>query len=124
MFSYLLLRYRVAKVQAELMAQIKNQEIVNLLCQSSEVIKAIDLLYKEAYYRKRQDVNFLIVCAILIMTISDKSNDRAIRELSYDLLKDRFITILRNRKYCLDNFMIVGDCEEAITQWENESKRD
>ena len=124
MFRYLILRLRVAKVQAELMAQVKNQEAVNNICQNAHSVEFIDLLYRKAYYRKRKDADFLIVCALMVMVINDLTFTEMEREFCYNVLKERFNRMKNDNGYCVANFMVVGDCEEAMLKWEKSKARE
>lgn len=123
MFRYLMLRVRVAKVQAELMAQVNNQDIVNNIFQKPQSIELIDLLYQKAYYRKRKDAAFLIVCALMIMVLNDSSFPEIEKDVCYHVLKDRFIKMQGDKVYCVENFMVVGDCEVALALWDSNKAR-
>ena len=118
MFNAIILRFRVAKVQAELQAQINNQALVSHLCQLPVSVELIDFLYRNAYYRKRKDAAFLIVCALMVQIINEISSDIEDRKASYLILKERYERLKCNRHYCIENFLVVGDCEEAIILWE------
>ena len=117
MFKYLLLRLRVGKVQAELMAQIHNQEIVNRLCQLPASIEQIDCLYRKAYYRKRKDVNFLIVCNIMAHILTSEISTDEDKILSFVILTERFDKIIKDTEYCRQNFMLIGDFEKALIDY-------
>lgn len=117
MFKYLMLRLRVAKVQAELMAQIHNQEIVNSLCQSPTSIEQIDWLYKNAYYRKRRDVNHLIVCNIMANILNSEVSSEGEKTLAFVVLSERFDKMTKDNEYCQQNFMLVGDFEQALLDY-------
>lgn len=118
MFSYLVSTLRVAKVQAELIAQIKNQALVNQICHQPKVLELINFLFNNAYYKKRKDASFLIVCAIMVMVLNDDEIARNEKEIYYLILKERFEKMQQDRQYCIDNFMIVGDCDNALAVWE------
>ncbi|MEA9392645.1 hypothetical protein SJI19_19245 [Acerihabitans sp. TG2] len=113
-FGYFSLRIKIAKVQAELMAQVHNQQFVNEICQYAETIELIENLFKSAYYRKRKDATFLIVCAVLLRTIQNESLPLATRKSSYNWLKERYEKIQTDRQYCIDNFLLVADFEYAL----------
>lgn len=117
MFKYLLLRFRVAKVQAELMAQIHNQEIVNRLCQLPASIEQIDWLYRNAYYRKRKDVNYLIVCNLLANILNSEISTEEDKRLAFVILSERFDKMTKDNEYCRQNFMLVGDFEQALLNY-------
>lgn len=118
MLKYLILKFRVAKVQAELMAQVKNQLYVNAICQKPNSIELIDLLYRKAYYRRRKDAAFLIVCALMVMIINDSGSTKEEKEFCYHVLKDRCLKMQGDTQYRMANFMVFGDCEEALASWE------
>lgn len=124
MLNYLFLRFRVAKVQAEMMAQDRNQLTVNAICQKPESIELIDFLFSNAYYKRREDAAFLIVCALMVMAINSSNFTLQEKEYCYFILKDRFARMKSDAKYCIDNFMIVGDCEEALALWESNKARE
>lgn len=124
MLNYFFLRFRIAKVQAEMMAQDRNQLAVSTICQKPESLVLIDFLFSNAYYKKRKDANFLVVCALMVMAINSSNFTFREKEYCYFILKERFARMKSDAKYCMDNFMIVGDCEEALALWESNKARE
>lgn len=114
--------FRVAKVQAELKAQVKDQQIVNRICHRPDSIELIDLLYRHAYYRKRRDVSFLIVSAIMVQLLNNPDTAKDERLLCYKILNERYLKMRTDRDYCINNFKVIADIEEALMSWEKESK--
>jgi len=100
------------------MAQIKSQLHVNAICQKSKSIELIDFLYRNAYYKRRKDAAFLIVCALMVLIISDTDSTKEEKEFCYHVLKERFIKMQGDAQYRAANFMVFGDCEEALASWE------
>lgn len=117
MLKYLMLKLRLAKVQAELMAQIHNQNIVNQLCQLPSSVEQIDYLYRNAYYRKRKDVNFLIVCNIMAQILISDSPTVEEKKWAFVILSERFDKMTKDKEYCRQNFMIIGDFEKALLDY-------
>lgn len=117
MLKYLLLKLRLAKVQAELMAQIHNQNIVNQLCQLPGSVEQVDYLYRNAYYRKRRDVNFLIVCNIMAQILKSESSTVEEKKWAFVILSERFDKITTDKEYCRQNFVIIGDFEQALLDY-------
>ncbi|MFT4271677.1 MAG: hypothetical protein QM578_11750 [Pantoea sp.] len=96
------------------MAQIHNQEIVNRLCQLPSSIEQIDWLYRKAYYRKRKDVNFLIVCNLLANILNSEISTDEEKMLAFVILSERFDKMTKDAEYCHQNFILVGDFEQAL----------
>lgn len=117
MFDYLVRRWRVAKVQAELKAQIDNQQLVNSLCQRKESLELIEYLYRNAYYRKRKDAAFLIVCSLAVMVLTGEEYSEDEKELCYLVLNARYERMRTDNQYCLDNFLIIADFKEALERY-------
>ncbi|WP_440500382.1 hypothetical protein [Serratia nevei] len=70
MFDAIVLRLRVARVQAEIVAQLKDcgvrdQDFVNRICQTEESLRLIDTLFKISYYKKSQAAVFLYASTVL-----------------------------------------------------------
>lgn len=118
MFDSIILRFRVAKVQAELNAQINNQSFVNHLCQLPQSLRLINFLSKNAYYRKRKDSAFLMVCALMLEIINDEEQQVEDRAACCDILKERLGRIKRDEAYSAQNMWLVQECERTINFWE------
>lgn len=99
------------------MAQIHNQEIVNRLCQLPASIEQIDWLYRNAYYRKRKDVNYLIVCNLLANILNSEISTEEDKMLAFVILSERFDKMTKDNEYCRQNFMLVGDFEQALLNY-------
>ncbi|SUB83054.1 Uncharacterised protein [Pragia fontium] len=117
MFNSIVLRFRIAKVQAELKAQHNDQRFVNEICQDYNSVNIIDFYFQDSLFRKRKDAGFLVVCAILAKAICLKNIDDPNREICYLLLRDRVDRINSDSQYASQNSDILSDCNLALKAW-------
>lgn len=94
MFDAIILRFRVAKVQAEIVAQLKDNRVrdqgfVNRVCQTEGALELINTLFKAASYKKSKEAVFLYATTVLSRSILSKYVDEGDREICYLLLLGR-----------------------------------
>lgn len=96
------------------MAQCNNQKLVNSICHPLSSVEIINECFDKAYFRKRKDACFLIVCNILASVISDTNFDVSIRTQAWGLLKQRYDQIDSDFEYRKANFLLAADYEYAL----------
>ncbi len=119
MFDSIVLRFRIAKVQAELKAQHNDQLFVNEICQDYNSVNIINFYFQDSLFRKKKDAAFLVVCAILAKAILSKDMDDSSREVCCLLLRDRVDRINSDSQYASQNSEILRDCNLAFEAWRN-----
>lgn len=121
MFDALKLRIFVSRVQAELIAQHKDQQFVNAVCQVDETLEGLNEIRKNAYYRKDKIAPFLSVCYVLGEGLEAGSLSTKTREVCADLLFDRLCKARSDPYFHMRHFQIFGDLESKLSAWrENE----
>ncbi len=120
MFSlvrYLKLRMFIAKVQAEIMAQCGNQELVNKICQYPEIIEELDVIRRTSYYRKDKNAPFLTACYVLGSALDVYYFDDDLKKKCLYLLISRLNKARENPHFSQRHFHIFSDLEEKADSY-------
>lgn len=119
MFSAMSKRWFLAKIMAEVKAQHSNQDFVNRLVSSPDVLEAISGLNRLAYYRKRKDAYFLYACEALSVGMNDAGlslEDQAICEF---LLASRLQKANSDPHYYSQNILLFGNWSNLLDEKAN-----
>ncbi|MDK5168826.1 hypothetical protein P9954_26600, partial [Serratia nevei] len=117
------LRLRVARVQAEIVAQLKDcgvrdQDFVNRICQTEESLRLIDTLFKISYYKKSQAAVFLYASTVLANALSSNFVSAKDKRNCYTLLEERLIRMDRISKgFKIEHCLVIGEMEAAMDTW-------
>ncbi|EGT3593470.1 TPA: hypothetical protein ACQVMA_005365 [Serratia marcescens] len=123
MFDAIVLRLRVARVQAEIVAQLKDcgvrdQDFVNRICQTEESLRLIDTLFKISYYKKSQAAVFLYASTVLANALSSNFVSAKDKRNCYTLLEERLIRMDRISKgFKIEHCLVIGEMEAAMDTW-------
>ncbi|WP_061795840.1 hypothetical protein [Serratia ficaria] len=130
MFDAIILRFRVAKVQAEIVAQLKDrgvrdQDFVNRICQTEESLKIIDTLFKISYYRKSKAAVFLYASTVLANSLSSGFISEKDKKNCYMLLEERLMRMDRiSYSFKVEHCLVIGEMEDAMDTWRKEGNED
>ncbi|MFT6141769.1 MAG: hypothetical protein ACJAXN_003004 [Psychromonas sp.] len=117
MFEALKLRFFISKVQAELLAQHRDQDFTNTICQLPSNMEQLNLLRKHAYFRKDSMAPFMAVCHLLGESIESDSLEIEIKNTCAALLTERLQKAKTDLKFHRRHFNIFGNLERKIAPW-------
>ncbi|HCG1441253.1 TPA: hypothetical protein NJL93_006250 [Pseudomonas aeruginosa] len=123
MFDAIVLRLRVARVQAEIAAQLKDfgvrdQDFVNRICQTEESLRLIDTLFKISYYRKSKAAVFLYASTVLANALSSRFVSAKDKRDCYPLLEERLMRMDRiSKDFKIEHCLVIGEIEAAMDTW-------
>jgi len=121
MFEGLKLRLFIAEVQAELKAQCDDQQLVNQVCQLPTNVEQLNLLRKQAYFRKDKIAPFLATCYILYESLLSEELPFEVKQICAALLAQRLQKASSNPPFRLRHIMIFGDLEQKLSSWAAEN---
>ena len=117
MFEAFKLRLFISKVQAELMAQHKDQRFTNTVCQLPSNIELLNSLREHAYYRKAKIAPFMAVCYVLGESLESEELEIDTKKICAALLAQRLLKARNDRHFHMRHFQIFGDLEQKLLQW-------
>ncbi len=117
MFEALKLRLFISKVQAELMAQHRDQSFTNTVCQLPSNIEQLNSLREHAYYRKDKIAPFMAVCHLLGESLESEKLEIDTKKICAALLAQRLQKARSDRHFHMRHFQIFGDLEQKLEQW-------
>jgi hypothetical protein len=117
MFEILKLRFFISKVQAELMAQYRDQKFVNTVCHLPSNMEQLSVLYEHAYYRKEKIAPFMAACHVLGESLESDALNIDTKTICATLLAQRLQKSASDRHFHMRHFQIFGDLERKLEQW-------
>ena len=114
MFEALKLRLFISKVQAELMAQYRDQNFTNTVCQLPSNIEQLNVLREHAYYRKDRVAPFMAVCHVPGESLESDALDIDTQNTCAALLAQRLQKTRTDRHFHMRYFQIFGDLEQWV----------
>ena len=117
MFEALKLRFFISKVQAELMAQHRDQNFTNTVCQLPSNMEQLNILREHAYYRKDKIAPFMAACHVLGESLASDTLDIDTRKMCAALLTQRLQKARSERHFHMRHLQIFGDLEQKLEQW-------
>ncbi len=124
----IILKFRVAKVQAEIVAQlqesgVRGQAFVNRICQNKDAVTLIDFLFRNAYYRDKKEAIFLYACVIFATSLNSGFISKEDRNTCFILLKARLSRMDSiDRTFRSRHCFVIGDIEVLVDDWKEISK--
>ncbi len=110
----------VAKVQAELMAQHKDQHFVNHICQLPEHIDQLVSIREQAYFRRDATAPFIAACHVLCASLTNIAVSEQDKVICASLLAQRLEKVAGNPPFRLKFILIFGEIEEKFANWVTE----
>ncbi|KAA8694916.1 hypothetical protein [Pseudomonas cannabina] len=106
MFEILKMRIFVAKVQAELMAQHRDQDFVNTICQLPKNLNDLNFLRKNSYYKKEKIAPFIAACHVLCESLESKELNSQYKIICASLLAKRIQKSEGNQHFYLRHIQL------------------
>ena len=122
MIEYIKARLFQAKVQAELMAQCKDQQFVNEVCHPIKYIDLVNTLRRVAYYKGTKIAPFLTVCAVLGEAINDTELPFHTRFLCAAHLHNRLEKSASNPQFRVQHLLLIGELEDKMSSWTKKNR--